>query len=70
VPALGWGVRDWGGGETVLSHNGSNGMNYASVFILPLRDAATLVVTNQGGEAATTAAAEASTALRELHAGR
>jgi CubicO group peptidase (beta-lactamase class C family) len=50
--ASGWGVaqRDWGGG-TVFSHAGSNTINYAVVWMAPLRDFAVLVVTNQGGDA-------------------
>jgi CubicO group peptidase (beta-lactamase class C family) len=69
VSALRWSARE-SDGVTVLGHTGSNGWNVAVVWIAPLRDLATLVVTNQGGEAANTAANEASTALRELHAGR
>lgn len=48
--ALGWGIveREWGGG-TVLTHNGSNTMNFAVVWIAPERDFAVLVVCNQGG---------------------
>jgi CubicO group peptidase (beta-lactamase class C family) len=68
VSALGWGASEWNG-VTVLGHRGSNGWNVAVVWIAPLRDVATLVVTNQGGEAAGTAVTEASTALRDLHAG-
>jgi len=49
---------------------GSNGWNFAFVRIAPAWDVATLVVTNQGGESAKTAANEASTALRELHRAR
>lgn len=51
--ALGWGVVDhgWGGGK-VLTHAGSNMMNYAMVWIVPQKDSAVLVVTNQGGQPA------------------
>ncbi len=66
VAALGWGAIE-SDGVTVLSHTGSNGWNVAHVWIAPLRDVATLVVTNQGGEAAKTAVNEASAALRGLH---
>lgn len=51
--ALGWIVtqRDWAGGR-VLTHAGSNTMNFAVVWLAPLRDFAVLAATNQGGEAA------------------
>ena len=37
--ALGWMIRDrgWGGGK-VLSHSGSNTMNYAIVWVAPKRN--------------------------------
>lgn len=46
--ALGWAVadREWGGGS-VLSHNGSNTMNFATVWIAPKKDFAVLVCLNQ-----------------------
>jgi CubicO group peptidase (beta-lactamase class C family) len=51
--ALGWGLheRSWGGGR-VLSHAGSNGMNYCVVWVAPLRNFAVLVATNCGGDKA------------------
>jgi CubicO group peptidase (beta-lactamase class C family) len=51
--ALGWGIheRDWGGGK-VLSHAGSNGMNYCVVWVAPLKNFAVLAATNRGGEGA------------------
>jgi len=66
--ALGWLVtqRDWGGG-TVFTHAGSNTMNYAVVWISPLRDFAVLVCTNQGGAEAAKACDEAAAALIRLH---
>ena len=62
--ALGWGVvdREWGGGK-VLSHAGSNMMNYALIWMAPLQDFAVLVVTNQGGPAAERGCDKASGAL-------
>jgi len=62
--ALGWGVVDheWGGGK-VLTHAGSNMMNYAMVWIAPQKDSAVLVVTNQGGPAAERACDKAAAAL-------
>jgi CubicO group peptidase (beta-lactamase class C family) len=66
--ALGWIVteRDWGGG-TVLTHAGSNTMNFAVVWMAPKRDFAVLVVTNQGGDTAVKACDEAAAALIGLH---
>ncbi|MEW5900875.1 MAG: serine hydrolase domain-containing protein [Acidobacteriota bacterium] len=65
--ALGWLVvqREWGGG-TVLTHAGSNTMNYAVVWVAPERDFAVLIVTNQGGPAAAKACDEAAGALIKL----
>ena len=60
----GWLVvdRPWGGG-TVYSHAGSNTMNYAVVWMAPLKDFAVLVVTNQGGPEAQAGTDEAASAL-------
>ncbi len=65
--ALGWATveREWGGG-TVLTHAGSNTMNYAVVWAAPKRDFAVLVTTNQGGAAAAKACDEAAGALIRL----
>ncbi|MFZ2055645.1 MAG: serine hydrolase domain-containing protein [Candidatus Aminicenantales bacterium] len=62
--ALGWMTveREWGGG-TVLTHAGSNTMNYAVVWAAPKHDFAVLVTTNQGGPAAAKACDEAAAAL-------
>jgi CubicO group peptidase (beta-lactamase class C family) len=48
--AFGWITteRPWGGG-TVLTHGGSNNMNFAVVWVAPLRDFAVVVATNQAG---------------------
>jgi len=45
----GWEVtkRDWAGGD-VLTHKGTNGMNFAVVWMAPKRNFAVLVVSNQG----------------------
>jgi CubicO group peptidase (beta-lactamase class C family) len=61
---FGWlGVdRPWGGGQ-VLTHAGSNTMNYAVAWVAPLRDFAVLVMTNQGGDEAAKACDEAAGAL-------
>jgi CubicO group peptidase (beta-lactamase class C family) len=69
--ALGWLVadREWGGG-TVLTHAGSNTMNYAVAWIAPKLDFAVLVTTNQGGPAAAKACDEASGALIKLHSAK
>jgi CubicO group peptidase (beta-lactamase class C family) len=49
----GWVIleRKWGGGK-VIFHNGSNTVNYAVAWLAPLRDAAFLAMTNQGGATA------------------
>jgi len=51
--ALGWGLheRPWGGGK-VLSHAGSNGMNYCVVWVAPRKNFAVLAATNRGGDGA------------------
>jgi CubicO group peptidase (beta-lactamase class C family) len=51
--ALGWAIRDrtWGGGR-VLTHAGSNGMNYCVVWVGPAKNFAVLAATNRGGDGA------------------
>jgi CubicO group peptidase (beta-lactamase class C family) len=68
--ALGWLVveREWGGG-TVLTHNGSNNMNFAVAWLAPQRDFAVLVVCNQGGPLASKACDEVASKLIRLHLG-
>jgi CubicO group peptidase (beta-lactamase class C family) len=65
--ALGWMVveRPWGGGA-VLTHNGSNTLNFATVWVAPRRDFAVLVVTNEGGDQAAKGCDEAAGALIKL----
>jgi CubicO group peptidase (beta-lactamase class C family) len=67
--AFGWLVtqREWGGG-TVFTHAGSNTMNFAVVWVAPLRDFAVLVCSNQGGPTAAKACDEAAFALIGVHA--
>jgi CubicO group peptidase (beta-lactamase class C family) len=62
--ALGWAVleRDWSGG-TALNHCGDNTMNFANVWVAPLRDLAVLVCINQSGNTAFQASDEAIVAL-------
>lgn len=62
--AAGWGVlnRSWAGG-TALSHSGSNTYWYATIWIAPRRNFATLVATNQGDAAANQACDAATVAL-------
>jgi CubicO group peptidase (beta-lactamase class C family) len=62
--AGGWMVveRPWAAGR-VLNHNGSNTYWYASIWIIPARDLATLVVTNQAGTAASAACENATQEL-------
>lgn len=58
--ALGWMALPGDAGDgTVLAHDGSNGMNYATVFMAPDRGFAVLVAANQGGESAQRACSEA-----------
>jgi CubicO group peptidase (beta-lactamase class C family) len=54
--------RDWGGGQ-VMTHAGSNTMNYAVVWVAPLRDFAVLVATNEAGDGVPEACDEAVWAL-------
>jgi len=58
--ALGWalGQRDWAGG-TVLSHDGSNGLWMAVIWLAPQRDLAVMAVTNCGDAGASTGCDEA-----------
>ncbi len=62
--AAGWLVyqRDWGGG-TVLTHSGTNLVNYATTWLAPRRDFAVLVATNLGGGPAIKGTDEAAAAL-------
>ena len=65
--ALGWLVvkRPWGGG-LVLNHAGCNTMNYANVWVAPLKDFAVLVCINQGDAVAAKASDAATGALIRL----
>lgn len=57
--------RPWAAGA-VFTHDGSNTLNYATVWWAPSRNLAAMAVTNVGGEAGMKAAQEAvNTALRE-----
>lgn len=62
--AFGWGTtaREWGGG-TVLTHNGTNTMNFAVVWMAPRKNFAVMAVTNQGGERAEQACDEVASAM-------
>jgi CubicO group peptidase (beta-lactamase class C family) len=62
--AGGWIITDrpWGGGR-VLTHAGSNTMNYAVAWVAPLKDFAVLVMTNEGGDKAAQATDDAATAI-------
>lgn len=66
--ALGWAVweRPWGGGK-VLNHCGDNTMNFANVWVAPLRDFAVLCCLNQSGNTAFLASDEAVGGLITLH---
>jgi CubicO group peptidase (beta-lactamase class C family) len=66
--ALGWAVSDlkWANAE-VLAHAGSNTMNFALAWIVPLRDVAILVCTNIGGDNARRAATEIAGQILKSH---
>src|SRR5262249_22710662 len=58
----GWVAKDAPGG-LLLVHDGSNGMNYATAFVLPAKDIAILVVSNRGGDAGVKACHDARDAI-------
>jgi len=62
--ALGWGTvqRGWAGG-TALTHAGSNGMNFAVVWLAPKADFAVVAATNTGAEAARKACDDVAAAM-------
>jgi D-alanyl-D-alanine carboxypeptidase len=62
--AMGWRVlpRDWAGGNA-LTHNGSNTMFFAVMWVAPAREMAFVAATNCGGAAAGKACDEAVSAL-------
>lgn len=62
--AMGWMAADrrWGGGR-VFWHSGSNNLNYAVVWMAPLKNMAVVVATNQGGDEAYQACDETAGAL-------
>ena len=62
--AFGWLVvdRSWAGGRA-LNHAGSNNMNFAIVWMAPLKDFAVLVMTNQAGGETFKACDDAASAL-------
>ncbi len=66
--AMGWIVAQpsWSDGP-VLTHDGTNGMSYSSVWIAPDSDLAILVCTNQAGNTADKACNEAVHALVAIH---
>lgn len=62
--ALGWAVPEPDAfGIPVLTHDGSNTFNYASIIVMPSLGAAVLVAVNAGGERAQTAAVAAALEL-------
>jgi CubicO group peptidase (beta-lactamase class C family) len=60
----GWGVssRPWAGGK-VLTHEGSNGMNFCVCWLAPMNKFGVLVCCNQGDNEAAKACDDASSAL-------
>lgn len=66
--ARGWMVSDaFPLGETVITHDGSNTVNYASIVIAPRRGLALLTACNAGDQAAQKAAVHAMLALLEQY---
>ncbi|HIG29079.1 MAG TPA: class A beta-lactamase-related serine hydrolase [Verrucomicrobiales bacterium] len=70
--AMGWKSLDrpWGGGGKVLTHSGSNTMNYCTVWIVPKRDFAVLIACNQGGAAAAKACDDVAGGLIRMYDAR
>jgi CubicO group peptidase (beta-lactamase class C family) len=68
--AMGWNVanRPWGGGK-VLTHAGSNTMNYAVAWLAPKKGFASLAATNQGAGPAPKACDDVAGALIEKYLG-
>ena len=68
---FGWIIvpRAWAGGM-MLSHAGSNTINYAACWLGPARGYGVLVCSNQGGEALAKATNEAAGAMLRLYAAR
>jgi CubicO group peptidase (beta-lactamase class C family) len=67
--ALGWGLSKFAWTDKpILTHNGSNGLNFASVEIDPERDIAIVVATNIAGPDADKAALDVMKALYEKYA--
>lgn len=64
----GWNLlqRSWAQGP-VLYHNGSNTLNYANVWIAPLKNAAIMSTTNISGEDALKATDEAISSMIKIH---
>ena len=65
--ACGWVVTDRSWGGTVLTHNGSNTMFFAVMWIAPEKDFAVVVCTNLGGEGAEKAVDAAAGTLIRKH---
>jgi CubicO group peptidase (beta-lactamase class C family) len=68
--ALGWGIVPfaWTGNRPVLTHNGSNAMNLATVLVDPQQDLAITIVTNFPGKTADAALVKLTQALYEKFA--
>jgi hypothetical protein len=62
--ACGWGVaeRTWAGG-TAFQHSGSNFLWYSDVWLAPAKGFGLLVITNGGGQRASTATNDAARML-------
>jgi D-alanyl-D-alanine carboxypeptidase len=68
---FGWSIvpRKWAGGK-MLSHAGSNTMNYAACWLGPVKGYGVLACSNQGGDALNQAANEAAEAMLAFYAAR
>ena len=66
--AMGWTAttRDWAGGK-VLTHNGTNNMNYFVAWLAPLKGFAVIAACNQGGDPAAKACDAVCAALISMH---
>jgi CubicO group peptidase (beta-lactamase class C family) len=67
---FGWaiGTQTWDGrGWRILGHNGSNGMNFASVRVIPDAGFGVIVIANQGGAVATNGVVATVDRLMELY---
>lgn len=65
--AMGGWIRLEGRAGVILSHDGDNTLSHSSAWLLPKKDVAVLIVSNQGGKAAEKACQEAAMLLLSSH---